>query len=90
MNKLPDYQRKVKEIRKYFQVSQNRFAKWLEIKQGSFSDIERGKVRISSEIMEKLIYGLCINPSWFFYNKNSTKIDYRLKNKYIKKIIFKI
>ena len=57
---------KLKQFRKQLDISQDEFSNALGIKQGSYSDIERGKVAISSTIMQKLVNLFGFNPAWYY------------------------
>jgi transcriptional regulator with XRE-family HTH domain len=58
--------RKLKQFRQQLNLSQEQFAAQLGIKQGSYSDIERGKVQVSNHIMQKLVKQFNLNPSWYY------------------------
>lgn len=63
MNK--DLNTRVKEIRKQLKLSQKDFAASLSIQQGSLSDIERGRIGVSTKVSESLIEVFNMNPVWF-------------------------
>jgi transcriptional regulator with XRE-family HTH domain len=55
---------RLKEIRKKLKLTQLEFSQALEIKQGSYSDVERGKAGISALLLKNLIRKYKINPLW--------------------------
>ncbi len=55
---------RLKELRQKMSISAKDFASSLGIKQGSYSDIERGKVLFSSTVMKKLDEIYNINLNW--------------------------
>jgi transcriptional regulator with XRE-family HTH domain len=57
---------RLKTIRKSLNFSQKEFAKKLNLQQGSYGDIERGKVGISSHLLKKLITMFHVNPIWLY------------------------
>lgn len=57
---------RLKIIRKKMGFTQAEFASSLGIKQGSYSDIERGKVGISGVMVKALITKYRINPIWLY------------------------
>lgn len=60
---------RLKVMRKKMGHSQKEFADILGIKQGSYSDIERGKVGISGNLLKVLINKYRINPLWLYDGK---------------------
>jgi len=91
---MKEYHR-LKEIRKSLNLSQKEFAEKLNIQQGSYGDIERGKVGISSSVLKILITKFYINPIWLYTGEGKLylpdkrsedlKINY-LKQKYEEEI----
>lgn len=57
---------RLKEIRKSLGFTQKQFADSLRLKQGSYSDIERGKVGISGVLLKFLITKYRVNPLWLY------------------------
>lgn len=55
---------RLKEIRKVLGLTQRELSEALEIKQGSYSDVERGKAGISSLLLKNLIKKFRVNPIW--------------------------
>lgn len=55
---------RLKEIRKLLDYTQREFSDALDIKQGSYSDVERGKAGISAVLLKNLIRRFRINPLW--------------------------
>ncbi|HOP03068.1 MAG TPA: helix-turn-helix domain-containing protein [Tenuifilaceae bacterium] len=55
---------RLKEIRKFLGLTQRELSEALEIKQGSYSDVERGKAGISSLLLRNLIKKFRVNPLW--------------------------
>lgn len=57
---------RLKDIRKKLGITQKEFSKSVGIKQGSYSDIERGKVGISANLMRNLVIKYRISPIWLY------------------------
>lgn len=55
---------RLKEIRKALELTQREFSETLDIKQGSYSDVERGKAGISAILLKNLIRRFRVNPLW--------------------------
>jgi len=55
---------RLKIIRTELKLTQRSFSEALEIKQGSYSDVERGKAGISALLLKNLIRKFHINPIW--------------------------
>jgi len=67
---------RLKQIRSHHKLSQDKFAMSLGLKQGSYSDIERGRVKALSEsvvMLLKLNYN--INPDWVTGEKGLMFLD---------------
>ena len=64
-----------KKVRESLKLDQNAIAKALNMKQGSISDIERGKNGVSNDVLFKLkaIYG--VNPDYIAHGKQPMIID---------------
>ena len=58
--------KRLRELRKQLGFTQVEFAEKLNIKQGSYSDIERGKVGISAHLLKYLIIEYQVNPIWLY------------------------
>jgi transcriptional regulator with XRE-family HTH domain len=74
---------RLKEVRKTLNLSQRTFSEILGIKQGSYSDIERGKTGISAVMIKGLITKFRVDPLWLcegkgdmFINKNGVPQRY--------------
>lgn len=55
---------RLKTIRQHFKLTQKEFSMTLDIKQGSYSDVERGKAGISAILLKNLIKKYGISPLW--------------------------
>ena len=55
---------RLKEIRTKLGLTQRMFSESLEIKQGSYSDVERGKAGVSALLLKNLIRKYRVNPLW--------------------------
>jgi transcriptional regulator with XRE-family HTH domain len=66
---------RLKEIRKKLGYTQKEFSGSIGIKQGSYSDIERGKVGISANLMKNLISKYRINPAWLYDGEGEKFLD---------------
>ena len=68
--KVSDSQReRLKAIRSYFDLNQGNFAKSIGLKQGSYSDIERGRTGLSINLLENLVKNYNINANWLLTGK---------------------
>jgi len=59
-----------KKIRKNLGLSQSELAEILEVKQGVLSDIERGRIEPSKNIVVKLIENFDIDANWLLTGKS--------------------
>jgi transcriptional regulator with XRE-family HTH domain len=66
---------RLKEIRKIMNLTQREFSDTLNIKQGSYSDVERGKAGISAVLLKNLIHRFRINPLWLCEGEGDMFID---------------
>jgi len=66
---------RLKEIRKLLDFTQREFSDALDIKQGSYSDVERGKAGISAVLLKNLIRRFRINPLWLCEGEGDMLID---------------
>ncbi len=66
---------RLKEIRKSLDLTQREFSDALDIKQGSYSDVERGKAGISAVLLKNLIRRFRINPLWLCEGEGDMFID---------------
>lgn len=66
---------RLKEIRKLLNFTQREFSDALDIKQGSYSDVERGKAGISAVLLKNLIRRFRINPLWLCEGEGEMFID---------------
>ncbi|PKP39254.1 MAG: hypothetical protein CVT98_02505 [Bacteroidetes bacterium HGW-Bacteroidetes-15] len=55
---------RLKVLRTHLGLTQRLFSQALEIKQGSYSDVERGKAGVSAVLMKNLIRKYRVNPLW--------------------------
>ena len=55
---------RLKVLRTHLGLTQRLFSQTLEIKQGSYSDVERGKAGVSAVLMKNLIRKYRVNPLW--------------------------
>lgn len=60
---------RIKQVRQVLNHSQASFSQALGIQQGSYSDIERGKIGISSAVLKSLITTFRVNPLWLYVGK---------------------
>ncbi|MDX9769268.1 MAG: helix-turn-helix transcriptional regulator [Tenuifilaceae bacterium] len=58
-------------IRTKLNLTQKTFSESLEIKQGSYSDVERGKAGISALLLKNLIRKYRVNPLWLCEGEGS-------------------
>jgi transcriptional regulator with XRE-family HTH domain len=58
-------------IRSKLNLTQKAFSESLEIKQGSYSDVERGKAGISALLLKNLIRKYRVNPLWLCEGEGS-------------------
>lgn len=62
-NFMKEHER-LKVIRKALKFTQLNFSEALEIKQGSYSDVERGKAGVSATLIKHLIKKFNVSPLW--------------------------
>lgn len=55
---------RLKIVRQHFKLTQKGFSQALDIKQGSYSDVERGKAGVSAHLLKNLIKRYKVNPLW--------------------------
>ncbi|MDY0201565.1 MAG: helix-turn-helix transcriptional regulator [Bacteroidales bacterium] len=55
---------RLKIVRQHFRLTQKSFSQELDIKQGSYSDVERGKAGVSVQLLKNLIKRYRVNPLW--------------------------
>jgi DNA-binding XRE family transcriptional regulator len=55
---------RLKQVRRILDISQKDFALKLSIKQGSLSDIERGRIGVSSKVANSICNEFAVNPTW--------------------------
>jgi len=72
---------RVKELRKLLKLNQEEFANSIGIQQGSLSDLERGKIGISSEVLKSLIRVYRINPIWLYDGEGEMILKLDLSNR---------
>jgi transcriptional regulator with XRE-family HTH domain len=68
---------RLKEIRKVLDLTQREMSDALEIKQGSYSDVERGKAGISALLLKNLIRKYRVNPLWLCEGEGSMFIGHQ-------------
>lgn len=81
---------RLKQVREALELNQGEFAETLGLKQGSYSDIERGKNGVSGSVKQLLFSVHNVNSTWFesgqgnmFTKPSSTKSgDDEWKTKY--------
>lgn len=61
--------KRLKILRQKLKMAQGDFAQRLNMKQGSYSDIERGRVDMSAHVIKKLIMTFNVNPIWLLTGK---------------------
>ena len=66
--------RRFKQVREEHHFTQADFAKILNIK-NSTADIERGKTKISGQVVTKLLQEFQINPLWLFGKSNQKRLS---------------
>jgi transcriptional regulator with XRE-family HTH domain len=62
---------RLKEVRKALGLNQRNFSDTLGMKQGSYSDVERGKTGISAVIIKSLITKFRVDPLWLCEGRGS-------------------
>lgn len=72
---------RIKQLRKHLGYTQRFFSSSLDIKQGSYSDVERGKAGISAILLKNLIKRYRVNPLWLCEGEGGMFIDEELVNK---------
>ena len=72
---------RIKQLRKHLGYTQRFFSSSLDIKQGSYSDVERGKAGISAVLLKNLIKRYRVNPLWLCEGEGGMFIDEELVNK---------
>jgi len=72
--KMKEHER-LKLVRKTLNQTQLEFSEALEIKQGSYSDVERGKAGISSALIKHLIRKFNVNPIWLIEGDGNMFIE---------------
>lgn len=65
------YGDKLKKIRLHFGLNQENFAKMLDLKQGSYADIERDKTSLSAKTINMLIEKFNVDLNWLFRDSGS-------------------
>lgn len=71
--------KRLRKFRKELGFTQVEFANKLGIKQGSYSDIERGKTGMSSSIVRKLINTFRLNPTWLYEGIGESTLEAEAK-----------
>ncbi len=70
---------RLKSIRNQLGLTQRVFSESLDIKQGSYSDVERGKAGVSAVLLKNLIRKYRVNPLWLCEGEGSMFIEYELE-----------
>lgn len=72
---------RLKQVRVLLNLSQKDFSEGLSIKQGSLSDIERGRIGVSPKVAEAVCQKFEVNPVWLHTGEGETFIgkNYNLK-----------
>lgn len=71
---------RLKTIRSHLGLTQKTFSESLEIKQGSYSDVERGKAGISALLLKNLIRKYRVNPLWLCEGEGSMFVSEASEN----------
>ncbi len=66
---------RLKIIREELGFTQANFAASIGIKQGSYSDIERGEVGVSGVVLKELIKKYRVNPTWLYEGSGSKLLN---------------
>lgn len=74
MSKYPNNHR-LKFFREHLNLSQGDFAIALNMQQGSYSDVERGKASVTYDLMSKIISIYRLNPTWFYTGEGEMLIE---------------
>ncbi len=56
-------------------ITQRQMSEYLDIKQGSYSDVERGKAGISAVLLKNLIRRFRVNPLWLCEGEGNMFLD---------------
>ncbi len=65
---MTDYER-LKILRKFLNIQQGEFALSLGLKQGSYSDVERGRSGITYSLLQEICSRYGVNPSWVLFGQ---------------------
>lgn len=68
--------KRLKALRVKLELTQQQMATLLELKQGSYSDIERGKAGFSSSFLKGLITHFKVNPIWLCEGDGAMFLDH--------------
>lgn len=66
---------RLKNFRTHLNIQQGEFCQKLGIKQGSYSDIERGRNSVSFQVLKKCIEEFNLNPNWLMTGIGSMFLD---------------
>jgi transcriptional regulator with XRE-family HTH domain len=66
---------RLKIIRSHLGLTQRAFSEGLDIKQGSYSDVERGKAGVSAVLLKSLIRKFRVNPLWLCEGEGTMFIE---------------
>jgi transcriptional regulator with XRE-family HTH domain len=66
---------RLKIVRTHLGLTQRAFSEGLDIKQGSYSDVERGKAGVSAILLKSLIRKFRVNPLWLCEGEGTMFIE---------------
>jgi len=66
---------RLKRFRESLNLTQAEMAEAMHMKQGSYSDVERGKVKVSGELLKQLIQEYRISPIWLYEGTGKTTLE---------------
>ncbi|MBX2916427.1 MAG: helix-turn-helix transcriptional regulator [Cyclobacteriaceae bacterium] len=70
---------RLRQLRRQLNLTQKEFADIISIKQGSLSDIERGRIGISEKIIDLVVEKFNINRTWLLAGSGKTSNDKNFK-----------
>ncbi|TWH49631.1 helix-turn-helix transcriptional regulator [Sporomusa sp. KB1] len=73
--KFPDINRRVKEVRLYFNLKQGEFAHRIGIKQSSLSSIENIAVNVSDRVIKDIYSGFDVSETWLRTGEGNMFVD---------------
>lgn len=75
MDNNREINQRVKEIRKFLRLTQKEFSSRMEMKQGSLSDIERGRIGVSNRLINMLCSEFNISAQWIHMGNGEMIIE---------------